>query len=632
MGFYGYLGSAIFAINYFFDSFRMPVSFSEFDKQSHALWLEALRIDLKSDDLKSITSLSIGGIQGNAYLCAEQQTKTLSIRSFRNSIHSDFAYANEWLKTVLINADDPLQANKNALAALKHGADSLRFDGIGITTQEELRLALKDIIPEYIALNFTCGEGAPALLFMLADEFANRPKSSEKQTGSIQYDILTDYAQQGCFPHTKSESFEILKTMLELSSKELPHFRNLVVNATLFHEAGTEEVDELTFILLIFQEYFEAFSESISPIKLANMACLRISSGGDYFLSIAKTRAIRFLWHMLLDAWHIDSRVARLEITAESCLRNKTIYDPYSNLIRSTMEGMSAVIGSVDALTLHPHDLFCVNPDPNSWRLALNIQHLLHDEAHLDKVCDPAAGAWFIDQLTQQLVEKSWSQFATLQKQGSFSQLLEKGIIQERVHASAQNVRNTVRTRKQAIVGTSLFTAPGDAQAPMFKKYDPLAKPPSNQPITPFRLSEWFEQARYFIQAKKKGQVFLVPFGDVKIATTRVDFCRELLNTLGFSIHTGSLLTPAINQIQTASAYAADLIILCSSNAEYTTEQVLALKSAVGSTPIWIAGKCENWDELKKAGIDDFVFLGCDMELLFRNFLVQMVNSESYEA
>lgn len=610
----------------------MPVSFSEFDKQSYALWLEALRKDLKSDDVSRITSLSSGGVQANSYLGADQQQKTLSIRPFRRSIHPEFAYANEWQKCVQINADDPLHANKHALAALKHGADSLCFDGIGITTQEELRLTLKEIIPEYIALNFTSGEGAPALLFMLADEFANRGKSTDKLTGSIQYDILTDYAQQGSFPYSKTESFAILQAMLELSNRELPLFRNLVVNATLFHESGAEEADELAFILHVFQEYFESFSGSITPSQLASMARVRISSGGDYFLSVAKTRAIRFLWHMFLDAWNVDSRSIQLEIAAESCFRNKTIYDPYSNLIRSTLEGMSAVIGGADSLTLHPHDVFCVEPSSDSWRLALNVQHLLHDEAHLDKVCDPSSGAWFIDQLTQKLVEKAWGQFEALQKQGSFSQLLEKGIIQERIHATAQNVRNAVRTRKHGIIGTSQFSAPGDAHVPFFQKRDPLAKPPVIKTIEPFRDSEWYEQARYYIQKKKKSQAYLLAFGDRKMAEIRVDFCRDLLNTLGFSIHSGSVQTPAADQIQSASAHAADIIILCASNTDYTVEQVNALKSVIGSTPLWIAGKCENRDELKKAGIDDFVFLGCDMELLFRKFLVQMVNSESYEA
>lgn len=573
-----------------------------------------------------------GGVHADSYLSADQQQKILSIRPFRRSIHPEFAYANEWRKCVQINANDPLHANKFALAALKNGADALCFDGIGITTQEELRLTLKEIIPEYIALNFTCGEGAPALLFMLADEFANRGKSTEKVSGSIQYDILADYALQGSFPYSKTESFAILQAMLELSSIELPLFRNLVVDATLFHESGAEEADELAFILLIFQEYFEAFSGSISSKQLAKMARVRISIGGDYFLAIAKIRAIRFLWHMFLDAWNVDSRSEQLEIAAESCLRNKTIYDPYSNLIRSTLEGMSAIIGGADSLSLHPFDLFCVEPGPDSWRLALNVQHLLHDEAHLDKVCDPASGAWFTDQLTQKLVEKAWEQFETLQKQGTYSQLLEKGIIQERIHISAQNVRNAIRTRKLGIIGTSQFAAAGDAHVPYYQKRDPLAKPPLIKPITPFRASEWYEQARYFIQKKKKSHVYLLPFGDVKLAGARMDFCRDLLNTLGFTIHSGSTQTPASDQIQSASAHAADIIILCASNVDYTAEQAKALKSIIGSTPLWIAGKCENQDELKKAGIDDFVFLGCDMELLFRKFLVQMVNSDSYEA
>jgi methylmalonyl-CoA mutase len=229
-------------------------------------------------------------------------------------------------------------------------------------------------------------------------------------------------------------------------------------------------------------------------------------------------------------------------------------------------------------------------------------------------------------------VEKAWEQFQVLQKQGSFTQLLQKGIIQELIHANAQNIRNAIRTRKNGIVGTSQYAASGAAQSPFFEKRDPLAKAPQIKTIDPFRESEWFEQARYFIQNKQKGQAFLLPFGDAKMAGLRADFCRDLLNTLGFTIQSGSIQTSAADQIQSASAHAAHIIILCAANSDYTAEQISTLKSVIGSTPIWVAGKCENQDELKKAGIDDFVYLGCDMELLFRKFLVQMVNSESYEA
>ena len=610
----------------------MPVSFSEFNQNTYAAWLEKLQKDLKSDDVTKLTTLSTGGVLVESYLHPDQQQESLNIAPFRRPLNPEFAFANEWRKTVLVNADDPLTANKQALAALKSGSDAICFQGIGITTQEELRLTLKDIIPEFISLNFRCDEGSPALLFMLVDEFQKRKCDKSKISGSVEYDILTDYARTGVFPYAKEESFSILQAMLELSSIELPHFRNLVVNATLFHESAATEVDELAFTLQIFHEYFETLGSKLSPEKLASMARVRISCGSDYFLSIAKTRALRFLWHMFLDAWNLDSCEFPLEIVAETALRNKSIYDPYNNLVRSSLEGMAAVIGGADALAIQPHDLYCVDPNPDAWRLALNVQHLLHDEAHLDKVCDPSSGSWFIDQLTQKLVEQSWQQFQLLQNQGAFSLLLQKGIIQERIQKSAVNLRSAIRTRKVSHIGTSQFAASGDALAPFFQKRDPLAKAPINRTIEPFRETEWFEQARYYFQKKKRSSVFLLKFGDAKLAALRADFCRDLFSVLGFSVQMDSGQLPALEQIQLAPAHAADIIILCASNSDYTPEKILELKKSIGSTPIWVAGKCDNQEELTKAGVDEFVYLGCDMELIFRKFLVEMVNSEFDEA
>jgi methylmalonyl-CoA mutase len=121
-------------------------------------------------------------------------------------------------------------------------------------------------------------------------------------------------------------------------------------------------------------------------------------------------------------------------------------------------------------------------------------------------------------------------------------------------------------------------------------------------------------------------------FGDAKLAGLRADFCRDLFSVLGFSVQMGSGQLPALEQIQLAPAHAADIIILCASNSDYTPEKILELKKSIGSSPIWVAGKCDHQEELKKAGVDEFVYLGCDMELIFRKFLVEMVNSEFDEA
>jgi methylmalonyl-CoA mutase len=610
----------------------MPVSFTEFSSSSYKSWLEVLKKELKVDDASRFLSISSGGLDIPAYLNSNLQQQVLHIDTFRKPLHPEFAYANEWRKNVHVNADDPLLANKQALSALKLGADSVCFYGLGITTQEELRLTLKDIIPEYISLNFRCEEGSPALLFMLIDEFSNRNYATNKLVGSIEFDVLTDCMKHGLFPYSKVESLSIVKAMLEQSRLELPMFRNLVVNASIFYEAGAEEADELAFTLLVFQEYFESFSSELSPEKLAAMARVRLSCSTDYFSSIAKMRALRFLWHMFLDAWNVDSSKFPIEIAAETCLRNKTLYDPYTNLIRATTEGMSAIIGGADSLTIHPHDCFSVNPNADSWRLALNVQHLLHDEAQLDKVCDPAAGSWFIDHLTQKMVERAWEQFQLLIKQGSFSALLEKNIIQDRIKASANQIRNKIRTRTNGIVGTSQFAAAGEALSPFLLKRDPLAKPPIFKTVEPLRDSDWFEQARFYIQNKRKCSAYLVLFGDVKMANLRSNFCRDILSIFGFQIHMGSIQVSPVEQIHSAHAHAADIIIFCASNGDYTVELAKQMHSEIGLTPIWIAGKCENQEELKKAGIDDFLYLGSDLEGLFRRFLVNMVNADTYEA
>lgn len=601
----------------------MEKLFGEFSPANYEQWLEQLKKDMKSDDVSRLLQARSEDIQIQSYYSAEQAPEPIFIGPYRKPLNPEFASANEWEMNVDIATDDLIQSNKQAHDALQHGANSLNFTGIGISNQEELILTLKNIVPEFISLRFDAGEGAPSLLFMLTDEFSRRNIDKHKLHGSVSYDILTDYALTGAFPYSKSESFSILEAMISAASEALPKFRNLVVKGNVWHESGASAVQELAFSLSTFNEYFQVLGKRIPLETLASNARLEMASGSDYFLQIAKFRAARILWHMFLEAYGIDSKSSPLEISAITALRNKTTADFYNNLLRATTEGMAAVSGGTDTLTVQPHDSFFREPDVNSRRLALNIQHLLHDESRLDKVLDPASGAWYIDALTHELIDRSWALFQETEAKGGFTACLRSSWIQDQVKTSAGELRKSISTRKRVLVGVSQFA---DLSAPRIeppqKQRDPLSKLPEIKTIEPFREAEVIEKIRYYLNKSKALSAFLAVFGDASKRSARAGFAKDFLAMAGIKSNLGDSSVALLDQLKSTLAKKADIVVLCAADEDYASAVELLKADEWPNGLVWIAGKPSDEIALKKAGIDDFIFLGCDAESIFQKVLV----------
>lgn len=601
----------------------MEKLFGEFSPANYEQWLEQLKKDMKSDDVSRLLQARSEDIQIQSYYSAEQAPEPIFIGPYRKPLNPEFASANEWEMNVDIDTDDLIQSNKQAHEALQHGANSLNFTGIGISNQEELILTLKNIVPEFISLRFDAGEGAPSLLFMLTDEFSRRNIDKHKLRGSVTYDILTDYALTGAFPYSKSESFSILEAMISAAQETLPMFKNLVVKGSAWHESGATAVQELAFSLSTFNEYFQVLGKRISLETLASNARLELASGSDYFLQIAKFRAARILWHMFLEAYGIDSKSSPLEISAITALRNKTTADYYNNLLRATTEGMAAVSGGTDTLTVQPHDSFFREPDVNSRRLALNIQHLLHDESRLDKVLDPASGAWYIDALTHELIDRSWALFQETEAKGGFTACLRSSWIQDQVKTSAGELRKSISTRKRVLVGVSQFA---DLSAPRIeppqKQRDPLSKLPEIKTIEPFREAEVVEKIRYYLNKSKAMSAFLAVFGDASKRSARAGFAKDFLAMAGIKSNLGDPTVALLDQLKSTFAKKADIVVLCAADEDYASAVELLKADEWPNGLVWIAGKPSDEIALKKAGIDDFIFLGCDAESIFQKVLV----------
>ncbi len=243
-----------------------------------------------------------------------------------------------------------------------------------------------------------------------------------------------------------------------------PQFRTVCTTSHVFHNAGATAAQELAFTMAALADtYNDLIERGLSPEQLIQKTILSVSVGTSYFLEIAKLRALRVLLNRFLSAYDPDLPPAPCPVLVHC--QTSTFYDaavtPYTNLLRATTEAMAAVIGGCDVLTVHPYNTI-LNTTVESGdhvfaeRIARNVSILLKDESHLDKVADPAAGSYYVENLTHQLTEAAWLLFTKVKEDGGYRKVLLSGFIQHEIEQSYQARLEAIRTGK-VLVGVTKF-------------------------------------------------------------------------------------------------------------------------------------------------------------------------------
>lgn len=341
------------------------------------------------------------------------------------------------------------------------------------------------------------------------------------------------------------------------------------VDVARWHEQGATGVQELAFATAEASELMAAGKE---------VPALLFGVGGNYFFEIAKLRAARVLYANAAAAY---GRPQEVKIFARTALADKSLYDPYTNLLRSTTEALSAVLGGCDALE--------VKPARFSGRLALNVQRILKEESHLDAVADPAGGAYYIEALTGAMAGAAWKLFQQIEAEGGFA--AASGTIATLVAGAREAKEKAVTSRRRTMVGVNNYP---DVNESALDEEGALAS-------AGWRLAASIEAVRLRTErhARKAGErpsVLLLKRGDLKMRMARATFCQNFFGCGGFEIVESDELRPA------------SLVVLCSSDAEYL-ELAREVCSKVAS-PVVVAGNPkEQMDELKAIGVAGFVHL-----------------------
>jgi methylmalonyl-CoA mutase len=389
-----------------------------------------------------------------------------------------------------------------------------------------------------------------------------------------------------------------------------------VADARVIHNAGGSEAQELAYALGVAVAYWRALEAGGASLDEARrLIFFRMSADADQFMTMAKFRALRKLWARVEEASGLAPRP--IFIGAETAWRMMTQRDPYVNMLRVTIATFAAGLGGANAVTVLPFTSALGLPDAFARRVARNTQLVLLEESNLAKVSDPAAGSGGIEALTDELCRTAWELFQSIEKAGGVATALESGSLQKEV-AETRSVREkAIATRKDPLTGTSEFPHLSENAVKVLQAAPQSVPVLSEMALPCIRLAEPYEALRdasdTILRATgARPKVFLATLGKPADNVARATFAKNFFEAGGIEAveFAGSDLAAAFK------ASGAALACLCSSDEIYATEAAAAAQTlaAAGATNIYLAGRPGDLaDALKEAGVQSFIFAGCDV-------------------
>jgi methylmalonyl-CoA mutase len=453
--------------------------FSDFEAVSSKQWKQQIQYELKGADYnETLVWESPEGIKVKPFYHTDEMEINL------NAITPSKPFA--IVQNIFVH--DVQKSNARALETLQRGAESVRFtlENDAISVEELMQNLPLENVNYYFNLPF------------LSIEFTNKINdfaSKNKATIFIQNDPIGQLAKDGNWFENLEKDFEKLNIIAKNShplegcpTGGVASF--LSISSGIYQNAGANIVQQLAYTLAQANEYFNRIPVINQPITI------EVAVGTNYFFEIAKLRALRLLFNTLASEYNHNFDC---HIIATPTKRNKTLYDYNVNMLRTTTECMSAILGGADAVANLAYDAIYHKDNEFGDRISRNQLLVLKHESYFDKVNNPADGAYYIETLTEQLAEKALELFKDIEKNGGLISQLIDGTIQRKINESAQKEQELFDSGKEVLLGTNKYPNKNDQMKNDLELYPFVKQNARKTLITPIiekRLAEKLEQER----------------------------------------------------------------------------------------------------------------------------------------
>lgn len=444
--------------------------FTDFEHISSKQWKQQIQYDLKGADYNdTLVWESPEGIKIKPFYHADETAESLYVSSKNQSF--------KICQNIFVF--DLEKSVRRSLETLQRGAESLRFTiedkSIDISKLLESLPIEKTVI--YFNLQFLNIEFVQKL---------NEIAQKRNATFYIQLDPINQLAKDGNWFTDLNSDFDLLNQIKSTCTS----VNFLSIDGTLYQNAGATMVQQIAYITSHATEYFNRIED------LSGTIVVEVSVGSHYFFEIAKIRALRLVLESVAAEFNPE---IKFHILTTPSKRNKTLYDYNVNLLRTTTECMSAILGESDAVANLPYDALYHKENEFGDRIARNQLLVLKHESYFDKVNNPADGAYYIENITQQMAEKALLLFKEIEAAGGFITQLIEGAIQKKITESAIKEQELFESGKEVLLGTNKYPNKDDRMSHDLELFPFVKTKPRKTLITPIiekRLAEKIEKER----------------------------------------------------------------------------------------------------------------------------------------
>ena len=333
--------------------------------------------------------------------------------------------------------------------------------GVAIDSLRDMEVLFDGIELEKITTSMTINSTASTLLAMYVALAKKQGADIKKISGTIQNDILKEYAARGTYIYPPKPSMRLITDIFEYCSKEVPKWNTISISGYHIREAGANAVQELAFTLSNGKSYLlAALDKGLDIDVFAKRLSFFFNAHNNLFEEVAKFRAARRMWaNITKDLGAKDPKSMMLRFHTQTGGSTLTAQQPQNNIIRVTIQALSAVLGGTQSLHTNGFDEAIALPTEEAARIALRTQQLIAFESGVSETVDPLAGSYFVENLTNEIEEKAWEYINKIDAMGGSVQAIEEGYIQDEIAGSAYRYQNDIESGEKIIVGVNKFTA-----------------------------------------------------------------------------------------------------------------------------------------------------------------------------
>ena len=338
-------------------------------------------------------------------------------------------------------------------------AGDVGMAGVAIDSVEDMKLLFDGIPLDEMSVSMTMnGAVLPVMaFFIVAGEEQGVPH--EQLTGTIQNDILKEFAVRNTYIYPPEPSMRIVADVIAYCAAEMPKFNSISISGYHMHEAGATAVQELAYTLADGMEYVRAArAKGLDIDHFAPRLSFFFGIGMNLFMEVAKLRAARTLWHRIMtDLGAKTDKSKMLRTHCQTSGVSLTEQDAYNNIVRTTIEALAAVLGGTQSLHTNSFDEAIALPTDFSARIARNTQLILAEESGVTAVADPLGGSWYVESLTRELEEKAWELIREVEEHGGMTKAVAEGLPKHRIEEAAAERAAKVDTGETVIVGVNRY-------------------------------------------------------------------------------------------------------------------------------------------------------------------------------